>query len=792
MAAPLSRVYRFGEFRLDPAHRRLQRGGEDVVLPLKVFNCLVYLVENRDRAVGRDELIEHVWGTVNMTDNTLAQAIAQARHALGDSGEVQMYIETVRGFGYRWTSAVQINEPRALWNHGDPTSTTATPRRRRTRLWLAIALLALGALATAAIYLRRGPAQSNSRSGTSYTADGGIALLLPVTVEARERHAWIPLGLMELIAERLRTAGQPMVPSETVLAVARPLSPEPTPVEIDEMAASTGVRLVLVAHAQALRSGTWRVSLRSLHGSRPPLSVLGEADDVLDAARLAADHMALSLGLTPAAEAETEIEAGLDLLLRQIDAAILAQQRQVALELIATASPELRAHPEVRLQSANLDFYTNRLQSARTTLEALLVDAEVELDAGLRARVLNRLGTVHWALGDTGEGPRLVADAAKILTREDHFHLVGPIHNNLGMMALARGDLVAARAHMARARGPLESSRDLVSLAVQDANLGILHTLRGHYGEALSHFEYAALRLATLNNIGYELQARASALLAHLYLLDFDAAVAAEPRLIELLAQTDNTDITTYANLARVHLLNAMGSLDAADALFAEVLSSEQTNDPLQYQWLDAQTLRAQRAAHAGDLDAAARLATEIVRLAPRQQAMRSARLGAAWLILVRSELGRGRLTAAAEATAALEDWAGPAMAPAARIYAYLARGEVAALTGRVQAAQAAFDDALALADSLNAPLLLLEVAQAYTAWLLTETPDRRPDLSRASVVAGRVAPYAESCYEAALLQVSLYRVTGPASAWRAALLRAGALAGERVIPPELEAPPQS
>ena len=46
--------YRFGRFRLDPAARELREGGELVALPARAFDSLVWLVEHRDRAVGRD------------------------------------------------------------------------------------------------------------------------------------------------------------------------------------------------------------------------------------------------------------------------------------------------------------------------------------------------------------------------------------------------------------------------------------------------------------------------------------------------------------------------------------------------------------------------------------------------------------------------------------------------------------------------------------------------------------------------------------------------------------------
>jgi DNA-binding winged helix-turn-helix (wHTH) protein len=60
-------IYRFADIRIDPLARELRRNGELVRCRPKVFDCLVYLIEHRDRAVGRDELIAAIWGKVDVT-----------------------------------------------------------------------------------------------------------------------------------------------------------------------------------------------------------------------------------------------------------------------------------------------------------------------------------------------------------------------------------------------------------------------------------------------------------------------------------------------------------------------------------------------------------------------------------------------------------------------------------------------------------------------------------------------------------------------------------------------------
>ena len=62
----------FSNCRLNPASRELFRDGKAVPIEPKAFDLLMYLVRNRDRAIGKDELQDKVWGTV-VTDAALSE-----------------------------------------------------------------------------------------------------------------------------------------------------------------------------------------------------------------------------------------------------------------------------------------------------------------------------------------------------------------------------------------------------------------------------------------------------------------------------------------------------------------------------------------------------------------------------------------------------------------------------------------------------------------------------------------------------------------------------------------------
>ncbi|WP_133819996.1 winged helix-turn-helix domain-containing protein [Tahibacter aquaticus] len=71
-------IFRFGDFLLDPSARGPRLSGDRVALLPKSLECLIYLVGQRVRAVGRDELISAVWGWVDVSDASLAQTLLRA------------------------------------------------------------------------------------------------------------------------------------------------------------------------------------------------------------------------------------------------------------------------------------------------------------------------------------------------------------------------------------------------------------------------------------------------------------------------------------------------------------------------------------------------------------------------------------------------------------------------------------------------------------------------------------------------------------------------------------------
>lgn len=106
--------YEFPPFRLDPANQcLLQKGssGNDVriQLPPKAFSVLQLLIDNANRLVTHDELMEKVWPDVFVQPEVLASHIRDLRAALGDDARKPKFIETLARRGYRFIAKVGTN-----------------------------------------------------------------------------------------------------------------------------------------------------------------------------------------------------------------------------------------------------------------------------------------------------------------------------------------------------------------------------------------------------------------------------------------------------------------------------------------------------------------------------------------------------------------------------------------------------------------------------------------------------------------------------------------------------------
>ena len=103
-------LYRFGQFALDSRKRTLTRADSPISLTPTAFDVLLFLVQNPNRLVSKEELLEAVWGGTFVEEGNLTQYIYHLRKALGDNPEDARLIVTIARRGYQFTADVTVAE----------------------------------------------------------------------------------------------------------------------------------------------------------------------------------------------------------------------------------------------------------------------------------------------------------------------------------------------------------------------------------------------------------------------------------------------------------------------------------------------------------------------------------------------------------------------------------------------------------------------------------------------------------------------------------------------------------
>lgn len=122
--------YRFDTFSFD-AHT-LQLHGPQGQIPLRPMTArlLLALIEASPKLLGRDALLDQVWGRQAVSAGVVKQSIHELRQALGESAQHPQLIENLPRLGYRLNAVVQRNTAEAPAVEPDPASSTETPQRR--------------------------------------------------------------------------------------------------------------------------------------------------------------------------------------------------------------------------------------------------------------------------------------------------------------------------------------------------------------------------------------------------------------------------------------------------------------------------------------------------------------------------------------------------------------------------------------------------------------------------------------------------------------------------------------
>ncbi|HEX8370270.1 MAG TPA: winged helix-turn-helix domain-containing protein [Pyrinomonadaceae bacterium] len=115
-----SQIYAFGEFRVDAVKRLLIRdAGEIIPLTPKIFDTLLYFLENGGKVIEKDELMREIWSDTIVEENNLNKNISVLRRVLGEKPGEHRFIVTVPGHGYKFVADVSRIEDAETRERGD-------------------------------------------------------------------------------------------------------------------------------------------------------------------------------------------------------------------------------------------------------------------------------------------------------------------------------------------------------------------------------------------------------------------------------------------------------------------------------------------------------------------------------------------------------------------------------------------------------------------------------------------------------------------------------------------------
>lgn len=593
-------VLRFDRCELDLDRRELTRDGVRVPLEPRVFALLVYLVEERHRAVDKDEIQDAVWAGMVVSETALTRAIMKLRRAVGDSADTQAVIRTVHGHGYRFIAA--LSEGAA-----DGSAPAAVrPSLPGRALAAGFVLVLLGFI----VYLwPQGP------------PDDDVHLAIMPVENVTEDHAydWTGLGLLGFAINLVVESDEFSVMQASDAMRFSELNGLPdtdsAASDLAELRELYGASHLLMTRLEK-NAGVLRLSYELHFPGRDPergtmvgaeptslmrglmqtvTASLGNRGGTTRETTIVADdpfiNEAYSRGIALALEGRCGdavklfdiVIAGSDAINRaHYEAASCArilghwQDAEAAFLHILDALPEEPATPLRALAHHGLGtvyIRTGRGEAARQTLGEGLAVARQAGDRTVQGMILVNLAIDAKNRGEHDEARDLLRRARLAYTDARRGILPGQLPAALANIDMAEGKLEPADDHLQEALAAFRATGDRRNEAMMLNNLGYLRRLQGRIDQAEPlHLESLAIRRDIGDRVG---QARILGMLSVLYEDDgrYDEARAAATEAFEIASEANDRLFmaTSLAQLAQAEFSD--GNIGAARDIFGEAQS---------------------------------------------------------------------------------------------------------------------------------------------------------------------------------------------------------------------------
>jgi DNA-binding winged helix-turn-helix (wHTH) protein/tetratricopeptide (TPR) repeat protein len=586
MSETSTNVICFADCEFDPDRRELRRNGELVPLEPKVFALLLYLIEQRHRAVDKDEIQDAVWTGTIVSETALTRAIMKARRAVGDSADAQAVIRTVHGHGYQFIAPLS---DRAI---GAETPDRESSSRLPRVFAAAIAITLLGFMAY--LWPDKPPTESVH-----------LAIMPVENLTDDSEYDWARLGLMGFASELVTQSSQLTVMrlSDVIRFAETNGLPddESAAADLDELRDIYGASHLLRTRLEQT-AGTLRLSyaLHTIGGQVERGTMVGPEPTALlrgmirSVTSMLDDRAGISDEITVIAEDAFINEAysrGLAFSLegRCADALQLFEIVKSATDAITRAHYEWASCSRIlgRWQDAEAGFIEildTLPEEPATTLRALahhgLGTVYIRTGRGDAARETLRQGlNVAQQAGDAinakdrreyDEARALLARATVAYTEAKRGILPGQLPAALANIDMAEGKFEQAEQHLSQALEAFRATGDRRNEAMMLNNFGYLRRIQGRIDEAEPmHLESLAIRREIGDRVG---QGRILGMLSVLYRNDgrFGDAKAAASEAYEIASEANDRLFmaTSLSQLGQAEFRN--GELGDARETYAQ------------------------------------------------------------------------------------------------------------------------------------------------------------------------------------------------------------------------------
>jgi len=745
------------------------------VLAASAFDCLVYLVEHRERPIGKDELISAVWGRDDVSDNLLAQTIVRLRRSLGDAGNEQRCIRTVPRVGYRWMLETRVVSQESFVAKADaaqlPSDADAMPAQRWHLGSFRLSLLAVFLLISAlgAVYLGWWLHQTRPNAVAMHF-DQGTAIVLPATVNGPEDWSWLRLGLMDMLSGRLREA---KVPTETSRNVLNLLNQEGA-----EKNARIASFTLVVTPKVTLADNTWHVHLDAKSREGRTWQAESSSSNVLNAARAASDLLLAQLGFGGDARKPGSGNLRQEYLLR-VEAAQLAGHPELARELIGKAPPDVRETPEFAFMEAGFHCDEGKLEPCERALTDLLKQLPADKQPLLRGKVLTTLWYIYYRKRQYAEGEAALTEAVRLLQTQKDNEALAQAYLDRSHLEFFDGKLDDATADLGLARVNYVLAGDTVGQAKVDTAMAEIAMRRGQFDQALPLLQHAyehEQHMGMRQLLSTSLQ---GLLVSHKMLLQHAEELTTSdeywPFSQKGLEFCDDNVRRGLVVLRATALADNGRTSEASVVLEQLIAQPKPDDDPTLTAWANA-TL-AKFALERGETQAALVWISKAFAGSALEADDDDRDYADASLTRINILLRAGKLDELRQAAAALQTWAAHRTEQEDWIDIAVMRANAAAAWGEGRRGQALEQLRLAMvkADKLGVPDLIVGVGHAYALALLSAG-----NVDQAVAISGRLSAWSNADWRAAWVEACTYRALGQAASWEKARVDAQTLAGDR------------